>query len=79
MSYQMFDAPPKAGIGFLKINQRCIGKKSNGAECQEIAPNDPPHPEHPSWPYLCPFCANEPPNKGSRNSNGIVQEKPKLS
>lgn len=35
-----------------------------------------PYPEHPNWGYLCSGCANEAPKRGSRNSKGIVEEKP---
>lgn len=61
--------------GVLNIFQRCIGKKSDGAQCDQVSPTDPPNPQHPSWPYLCPKCANEPARRGSRNTVGIVQEK----
>ena len=55
----------------------CIGKKENGKVCGAISPDSPPYPEHPTWPYLCPSCASQPTRKGSTNSNGIVQERPK--
>ena len=54
----------------------CIGKQENGKQCPAFV-LDMPYPEHPTWPYLCPSCANQPARKGSTNSNGIVQEKPK--
>ena len=54
---------------------QCIGKNAVGGRCKEMSPTDPPHPEHPGWPYLCTDCANAPARKGSRNSNGIVLER----
>jgi hypothetical protein len=56
---------------------RCIGKRGVG-RCTNISPNYPhlpPYPEHPTWPYLCSDCANEPARKGSYNTRGIVEEK----
>jgi len=67
---------------------QCVGKTAKGTQCQmaltiqatdDAADSCYPNPDHPTWPYLCPTCANAAPNKGSRNSKGIVLERPKLS
>jgi hypothetical protein len=63
----------------VAIFHQCIGKTANGKKCSAMTANDPPYAEHPTWPFLCPTCANAAPNKGSRNSNGIVLERPQLS
>lgn len=60
--------------GTLQVFQRCIGKKSDGSQCDKVASTDPPNEAHPNWPYLCPQCANEPARRASRNTQGIVQE-----
>jgi hypothetical protein len=64
----------------MSILFRCIGQKERGRRCEnEFQPTlsgPVPNPEHPTWPYLCPQCANEPPRKGSTNTCGIVQERP---
>lgn len=60
------------------MNQ-CIGIKASGSKCTAVASTDPPFPEHPSWPYLCSDCANEPARTGSRNTRGIVEERPKTT
>ena len=54
---------------------QCIGITEKGTRCTEVSPTDPPYPSHPHWPYLCIYCANAAPRKGSRNSLGIVLEK----
>lgn len=55
---------------------QCVGKKVDGVRCNAVIDLDkPPNPEHPTWPWLCSDCANAPARKGSRNSNGIVQER----
>lgn len=54
---------------------QCIGKRG-GVPCSNVSPDDPPYPEHPTWPYLCSGCANEPPHAGSRNTRGIVEQRP---
>ncbi len=54
---------------------KCIGKRS-GVPCINTSPSDPPYPEHPTWPYLCSDCANEPSRPGSRNTRGIVEQRP---
>jgi hypothetical protein len=53
---------------------QCIGITENGQRCTATSEK----PSHPRWPdiYLCPQCANQPPRKGSRNSAGIVLERP---
>lgn len=58
---------------------QCIGIRQNGVKCTAMSPNDPPYPDKPSWPYLCSECANESPRTGSRNTRGIVEERPNLS
>jgi hypothetical protein len=71
----------------IKREFQCIGQRERGKQCQNVltierlanapdADNIAPNPEHPTWPYLCPLCANAPAAKGSRNSNGIVLERP---
>jgi hypothetical protein len=67
---------------------QCIGRDEDGTQCQnaltiqrdENAPDAAgpyaPYPEHPTWSYICPRCANAAPRKGSRNSQGIVLERP---
>jgi hypothetical protein len=54
---------------------QCIGIDESGARCTSIV-NVAPFPDHPTWPFLCSQCANQPPRKGSRNSLGIVLERP---
>jgi hypothetical protein len=92
-SFDLSDEAKAAGVGFIKtpiIKKEfpCIGQKERGKRCQNVltierlanapdADNIAPNPEHPTWPYLCPTCANQPARKGSTNSNGIVQERPK--
>ena len=76
MTYGSYALPPDSGVDVI-IRQQCIGIKSNGTRCSEIATKNPPYPEHPTWPYLCSYCANESPRKGSANSTGIVMERSK--
>ena len=49
----------------------CIGKCGQSADFETA-----PYPEHPTWPYLCSKCANEPARGASRNTKGIVEERP---
>ena len=81
---------PQVPENSIQKSFQCVGQKEGGKRCQTVlyierlksapdADNIVPYPEHPTWPYLCSSCANEPPRKGSTNSNGIVQERPKLS
>ena len=65
-----------AESGEVMSNLQCIGKTPEG-QCRNVSPTDPPYPEHPNWPYLCPNCANAAPRKGSANSTGIVMERSK--
>lgn len=53
---------------------RCIGKRPDGSQCtnESDTPSNPRRPEV----YLCQRCANEPPRGGSRNTRGIVEERP---
>ena len=59
------------------MNQ-CIGKRG-GVPCNNVSPSDPPYPAHPTWPYLCPDCANTPAVGSARNSRGILEIRPKTS
>ena len=52
----------------------CIGKCGQSADFETA-----PYPEHPTWPYLCSKCANEPARGASRNTKGIVEERPMAS
>jgi hypothetical protein len=50
--------------------KQCIGKR-DGVRCSNQG-----EPVKPEWDFLCSECANEPARKGSRNSSGIVMERP---
>ena len=62
----------------------CVGMKSDGTPCTRVhtvqgpdsVPDDElvPYYGHPSWPFLCPTCANSPARNASRNTRGIVEE-----
>jgi hypothetical protein len=73
MNLEFEDEDPCVEV--LGVRQQCIGLHENKLRCANFSPTDPPYPDHPNWPYLCPTCANAAPRKGSRNSLGIVLEK----
>lgn len=73
-------------MNLLSKRFQCVGVKSDGTRCSSEVIIDGiegmldadklvPYPDHPSWPYLCADCANEPPNRGSANTRGIVEER----
>lgn len=53
---------------------QCIGINRAGLRCEKVSPTDPPYAAHPTWPFLCSDCANEPSRNSRRNSRGIVEE-----
>lgn len=55
---------------------RCIGqtrdKQGNLTQCAMMS-DKPSVPDKPEWGFLCSACANRPPERFSRVSNGIEE------
>ena len=54
---------------------RCIAIDEKGVQCDSTS-ETPTNATHPEWGYLCSPCANQPARSGSRNTHGIVLERP---
>lgn len=57
---------------------KCIGTQADGSPCKNESetPSISPVTGKPTTRYLCSDCASQSPRKGSRNTRGIVQERP---
>lgn len=56
------------------MNYQCIGQirdnHGNLSRCSHTSCT-PTYPDKPNWGYLCPWCANRPPERFSRVYNGL--------